>query len=99
MSDFLTAFDVILCLLIMLAAVDVLRRSYFPKDPVKCLSCYLVSIGALGVILFRSEGGVPTGWTVAMHLGMVVYLFADWRAIFLDTWAWFGHDRRKKDSN
>lgn len=95
MSDFLTALDVILCLLILLAAVDVLRRTYILDAPVKCISCYLVSIGALGVILFRSEGGAPTGWTVAMHLGMVAFLFADWRAIFMDTWAWFGKDRRK----
>jgi hypothetical protein len=94
MSAVLAGMDAALCVLIMLAAMDYLRATYFLRHPAACLAVYMVAIGSFGVLLGLIDGRAPSPWSVLLHLGITVYAAAHYEAIIEWDWQWNGHERR-----
>lgn len=87
--------DAALVLLIVLAAVDALRRVQFFSYPVLALGLYIVAIGAFGIFSERLRGYWISPWSVMLHVGFVMYAWEQ-RARIVDLMAqWDGVERRK----
>ncbi|ORL58100.1 hypothetical protein B7H17_26245 [Pseudomonas putida] len=83
MSTLLVGLDAVLCILVVLAALEFLRSIQFTEQPLLSISFYLVAIGAFGTLTNLAGGWVPVWPAVAMHLGVVLYAWARRRDIFL----------------
>lgn len=95
MATILIGLDAVLCLVIVLAALDYLRAVYFLEQPMLCFAFYLVAIGAFGLLAGLIAGAVPSIWSVLLHIGVTAYAAAHYRDIFVSAWHWDGSDRRK----
>lgn len=94
MATILIGLDAVLCILIMLAALDYLRAVYFMDQPAVCAAFYLVVIGAFGILVTLYAGKQPSPWEVLLHLGVTVYAAAHYPQIFIHEWRWDGRERR-----
>lgn len=95
MATFLIGLDAILCLLIVLAALDYQRAVLFIDQPVLCMAFYLVAVGGFGLLVGLLSGVVPSMWSVMLHLGVTAFATAHYKDIFQRDWHWSGQDRRK----
>lgn len=95
MANILIAVDAVLCVLILLAAVDYLRAGYFMDRPVVCLAFYMVAIGAFGLLTWLYAGNVPSPWSVLLHFGIALYAASHYRDIFERDWCWDGDERHR----
>lgn len=95
MNSILMGLDAVLCILVVLAALEFLRAVHLFEHPVLSLSFYLVAIGSFGILMELVRGVQPSSGSVLLHLGVVLYAWARRRHIFRDDWSWDGIDRRK----
>lgn len=95
MATILIGLDAVLCILIMLAALDYLRAVYFMDQPLVCAAFYLVVVGAFGILVTLYAGKQPSAWEVLLHLGVTLYAAAHYPQIFLHEWSWDGKERRQ----
>ncbi|WP_454869585.1 hypothetical protein [Pseudomonas putida] len=72
----LTALDVFLCVLVVVAACDYLRKVRPADQPLLSIAFYLVAIGAFGSFVLAMSGHVPTLYGVILKLGIVLYAVA-----------------------
>ena len=94
MNIIFTGIDVVLCLLVVLAALEYLRAVDFLKHPVLAIAFYLVAIGAFGLLVEMIRGGGASLFSVTLHFGVVLYAWARRQYIFTQDWAWRGEERR-----
>lgn len=86
--------DAALCGLILLAAMDYLRATYFMSHPAACIGVYMVAIGAFGMLLGALDGRSPSPWSLLLHLGIVLYASTRYREMVERDWHWDGSERR-----
>ncbi|MDI2595008.1 hypothetical protein POF45_26820 [Pseudomonas sp. 681] len=72
----LSAADAFLCVLVVIAAFDYLRRVRPIDQPVLSISFYLVAIGAFGAFVTAIQGHWVNPFGVMIHAGIVVYAWA-----------------------
>ncbi|UCL84511.1 hypothetical protein [Pseudomonas sp. HS-18] len=96
MNTILMGLDAVLCILVVLAALEFLRSVHLFEHPVLSLSFYLVAIGAFGLLTELAKGYWISPWAVVTHLGIVSYAWARRKQIFREDWSWDGIDRRRK---
>ena len=94
MAGLLLALDAALLVVIVLAAVDYLRATYFMNRPAACVAVYMVAIGSFGLLLAAIDGREPSPWSVMLHLGITVYAATHYRDVIDNDWQWDGKDRR-----
>lgn len=82
MSATLTIIDALLCILVVLAALEYLRAVDTLRHPVLAIAFYLVAIGAFGLLLDMLRGGGASLFSVTLHLGVVLYAWARRQYIF-----------------
>ena len=87
--------DAALCGLILLAAMDYLRATYFMSHPVACIAVYMVAIGAFGILLGLMDGRSPSPWAVLLHFGIVLHASTRYREMVERDWQWSGQERRR----
>ena len=80
MNIILNTADAFLCVLVVVAAAEYLRRVRPIEQPLLSISFYLVAIAGFGGFVTALQGSVISPFTVLLHLGVVVY-----------AWAWRGH--------
>ncbi|MEB0311522.1 hypothetical protein QN382_23960, partial [Pseudomonas sp. 10B1] len=68
MNIFLRPLDVALCVLVMFAAAEYLRRVRPIEQPLLSASFYLVAIAAFGGFVMELQGDPVSPFTVALHL-------------------------------
>ncbi|MGY1448713.1 hypothetical protein ACW582_16150 [Pseudomonas chlororaphis] len=72
----LTAADVFLCVLVVIAACDYLRRVRPIDEPLLSIAFYLVAIGAFGSFVTTMQGQLVNPFGVILHGGVVAYAWA-----------------------
>ncbi|WP_442108707.1 hypothetical protein [Pseudomonas sp. NUPR-001] len=95
-NSVLMAADALLCILVVLAALEYLRAVNFVDHPVLATSFYLVAIGAFGLLINLMRGAPADPWSVLMHTGVVMYAWARRQYIFEYDWQWNGQERRRR---
>ena len=95
MDNILMGLDAMLCILVVLAALDYLRAVHLFEHPLLSLSFYLVAIGAFGLLVEIARGSVVSPWSVLLHAGVVLYAWAHRHEIFKHDWHWNGVERRR----
>ncbi|MEQ0937015.1 hypothetical protein [Pseudomonas aeruginosa] len=95
MMTFLMGLDAVLCVLVVLAALDFLRTVHLFEHPILSLSFYLVAVGAFGLLNELAKGYWVSPWAVVMHLGVVGYAWSRRKQIFQQVWQWDGAERRR----
>ncbi|HGN0763399.1 TPA: hypothetical protein ACKRNP_000083 [Pseudomonas aeruginosa] len=95
MMTFLMGLDAVLCVLVVLAALDFLRTVHLFEHPILSLSFYLVALGAFGLLNELAKGYLVSPWAVVMHLGVVGYAWSRRKQIFQQDWRWDGAERRR----
>lgn len=95
MQTILSALDAGLCAIVIIAALEYLRRISPFEHPWLALSFYLVAIGAFGVIAETIKGESASIWSVILHGGIVMYAWVRRHSIFIGDWNWDGRDRRR----
>ncbi|BGD82946.1 TPA: hypothetical protein N0H42_001075 [Pseudomonas aeruginosa] len=93
MNSILMGLDAVLCILVVLAALEFLRAVHLFEHPILSLSFYLVAIGAFGLLVELAKGYWVSPWAVVMHLGIVSYAWSRRRQIFQQDWRWDGAER------
>lgn len=96
MNSILMGLDAVLCILVVLAALEFLRAVHLFEHPILSLSFYLVAIGAFGLLVELAKGYWVSPWAVVMHLGVVIYAWSRRKQIFRADWSWDGVDRRRQ---
>jgi hypothetical protein len=84
MTSILIGLDALLCVLVVLAALEFLRTVHLFEHPILSLSFYLVAIGAFGILVELARGYWISPSSVLLHLGVVLYAWARRGQIF--TW-------------
>ncbi|HGM8079316.1 TPA: hypothetical protein ACKQH0_001650 [Pseudomonas aeruginosa] len=95
MMTFLMGLDAVLCVLVVLTALDFLRTVHLFEHPILSLSFYLVALGAFGLLNELAKGYWVSPWAVVMHLGVVGYAWSRRKQIFQQDWRWDGAERRR----
>ncbi|HBO5502827.1 hypothetical protein ACEOPL_26315 [Pseudomonas aeruginosa] len=95
MMTFLMGLDAVLCVLVVLAALDFLRTVHLFEHPILSLSFYLVAVGAFGLLNELAKGYWVSPWAVVMHLGVVGYAWTRRKQIFHQDWRRDGAERRR----
>lgn len=95
MNMILTGMDAVLCVFVVLAALEYLRAVDLLKHPVLAIAFYLVAIGAFGLLGEMIRGASASLFTVTLHSGVVLYAWARRQYIFTQDWSWGGVERRK----
>lgn len=85
----------LLCILVVLAALDYLRAVSVYEHPVLCLSFYLVAIGAFGSFVVIIKTWHFDLYSMLLHTGLLLFAFVKRRHIFRDEWGWSGVERRQ----
>jgi hypothetical protein len=93
MSTILTTIDALLCVLVVLAALEYLRAVDTLKHPVLAAAFYLVAIGAFGLLVEMLRGGGASLFSVTLHAGVVPYAWARRQYIFTQDFEWSGYCR------
>ncbi|EOD8929150.1 hypothetical protein N1E27_27195 [Pseudomonas aeruginosa] len=94
MNSILMGLDAVLCVLVVLAALDFLRTVHLFEHPILSLSFYLVAVGAFGLLNELAKGYWVNPWAVVMHLGVVGYAWSRRKQIFQQDLQWNGAERR-----
>lgn len=94
MNTILSAVDAVLCSLVILAAIDYLRRIHPLEQPLLALSFYLVAVSAFAVLAAQLRGHAAHPAEVSLHAGIVTYAWARRHHIFV----WRGQERRKAET-
>lgn len=76
MNTILSVVDAFLCVLVVIAAADYLRRVRPIDQPLLSISFYLVAIGAFGVFVTTFQGHWVNPFGVMIHAGIAVYAWA-----------------------
>ncbi|MDP5631300.1 hypothetical protein P3797_03350 [Pseudomonas aeruginosa] len=95
MNSILMGLDSLLCILVVLAALDFLRSVHLFERPILSLSFYLVALGAFGLLVELAKGYWVSPWAVVMHFGIVGYAWARRKQIFHQDWRRDGAERRR----
>lgn len=95
MNIILTGIDAVLCILVVVAALEYLRAVDMFKHPVLAAAFYLVAIGAFGLLVEMIRGGGASLFSVVLHSGVVLYAWARRQYIFTQDASWHGAERRK----
>lgn len=72
----LTALDVFLCVMVVLAACDYLRKVRPVDQPLLSVAFYLVAIGGFGAFITALQGHWVNPFGVVLHAGVVAYAWA-----------------------
>ncbi|VVP61669.1 hypothetical protein PS870_06409 [Pseudomonas fluorescens] len=72
-TSVLAAADAFLCVLVVIAACDFLRRTRPLDQPLLRAALYLVAIGAFGVFVTTFERAWVNPFSVMLHAGVVLY--------------------------
>lgn len=72
----MAATDAFLCVLVVIAACDYLRRVRPIDQPMLSVAFYLVAIGAFGSFLAAMQVHMISPFTVMIHAGIVLYAWA-----------------------
>lgn len=72
----MSATEAFLCVLVVIAAGDYLRRVRPIDQPLLSISFYLVAIGAFGAFVTALQGHWVNPFGVMIHSGIVVYAWA-----------------------
>lgn len=72
----LTAADAFLCVLVVVAACEYLRKVRPADQPLLSIACYLVAIGAFGAFVTTLQGHWVNPFGVMLHAGVVVYAWS-----------------------
>ncbi|MEG0636467.1 MAG: hypothetical protein RR517_28510 [Pseudomonas sp.] len=72
----LTALDVFLCVLVVVAACEYLRKVRPADQPVLSIAFYLVAIGGFGTFVTALQGHWVNPFGVMLHAGVVAYAWA-----------------------
>jgi hypothetical protein len=73
MNAILTMTDAFLCVLVMVAAAEYLRRVRPIEQPLLSISFYLVAIAAFGGFASALQGHSASPYTILLHAGVVLY--------------------------
>lgn len=76
LTSVLTAMDIFLCVLVVIAACDYLRRVRPVDQPLLCTAFYLVAIGAFGAFVTAIQGHWVNPFGVMLHAGVLLYAWA-----------------------
>lgn len=76
LTSALSAADAFLCVLVVIAACDYLRRIRPIEKPLLSISFYLVAIGAFGAFVTAILGHWVNPFGVMIHAGIVIYAWA-----------------------
>jgi hypothetical protein len=95
MNTSLTIIDAVLCILVVLAALEYLRAVDMFKHPVLAAAFYLVAIGAFGLLFEMIRGSGTSLFSVILHSGVVLYAWVRRQYIFTQDVVWHGAERRK----
>lgn len=76
LTSALTAMDIFLCVLVVIAACDYLRRVRPVDQPLLCTAFYLAAIGAFGAFVTAIQGHWVNPFGVMLHAGVVLYAWA-----------------------
>lgn len=76
LTSALTVMDIFLCVLVVIAACDYLRRIRPVDQPLLCAAFYLVAIGAFGAFVTSIQGHWVNPFGVILHTGVVLYAWA-----------------------
>ncbi|BCG26469.1 hypothetical protein TUM18999_46600 [Pseudomonas tohonis] len=94
-NSLLIGLAALLCILVVLAALDYLRAVSVYEHPVLCLSFYLVAIGAFGGLVVTIKTWHFDPYSALVHSGLLLFAFVKRRHIFRDEWGWTGAERRR----
>lgn len=72
----MAAADAFLCVLVVIAACDYLRRVRPIDQPMLSVAFYLVAIGAFGSFLGAMQSQLVSPFGVMVHAGIVLYAWA-----------------------
>jgi len=72
----MTALDVFLCVMVVLAACDYLRKVRPVDQPLLSIAFYLVAIGGFGASVTALQGHWVNPFGVVLHAGVVTYAWA-----------------------
>ncbi|MBB4817113.1 hypothetical protein HNP29_000470 [Pseudomonas alcaligenes] len=95
-NSLLIGLAALLCILVVLAALDYLRAVSVYEHPVLCLSFYLVAIGAFGGLVVTIKAWHFDPYSTLLHAGLVLFAIVKRRHIFRDEWGWSGVERRQR---
>jgi hypothetical protein len=76
MTTVLQMIDTFLCVLVIVAAAEYLRRVRPIEQPLLSISFYLVAIAAFGGFVSALQSACVSPYTVLLHAGVVVYAWA-----------------------
>ena len=76
LSSALTAADAFLCVLVVIAACDYLRKVRPIDQPLLSAAFYMVAIGAFGAFVTALQGHWVNPFGVMLHAGVVAYAYA-----------------------
>jgi hypothetical protein len=73
MQTILQVVDAFLCVLVVVAAAEYLRRVRPMDEPVLSIVLYTVAIAAFGSFIFNIKGHPVSPFTMALHSAVVLY--------------------------
>jgi hypothetical protein len=84
MNTILMMTDAFLCVLVVVAAAEYLRRVRPIEQPLLSISFYLVAIGAFGAFVTALQGHWVNPFGVMLHAGVVVYAWSRRGHLFVE---------------
>ncbi|MGF6154016.1 hypothetical protein [Pseudomonas fluorescens] len=82
MNIILVSIDAFLCVLVVTAAVEYLRKVRPADQPLLSLSFYMVAIAAFGSFVQALHGQIVSPYAVLLHAAIVLYAWARREHIF-----------------
>lgn len=76
MHTILQVVDAFLCVLVVVAAAEYLRRVRPMDEPLLSISFYLVAIAAFGSFILNIKGHPISPFAVTMHAAVILYAIA-----------------------
>ena len=76
MQTILQVVDAFLCVLVVIAAAEYLRRVRPMDEPLLSISFYLVAIAAFGSFIMNIKGHPISPFTMVMHAAVILYAIA-----------------------
>lgn len=76
MHTILQVADAFLCVLVVIAAAEYLRRVRPMDEPLLSISFYLVAIAAFGNFIFNIKGHPISPFAMTLHAAVILYAIA-----------------------
>lgn len=73
MQTLIQVVDAFLCVLVVIAAAEYLRRIRPMDEPIVAIVLYVVAISAFGSFLINIKGHAANPFAMAMHAAIVLY--------------------------